>query len=88
MNLFGFIPLGLMCAALLFVQLGRAMALVAGASLAIEAVQYFIPARVPSLADLLLNIAGGGDRHRGVHNPSCLSVTLRPRGYMFSICSL
>ena len=59
MNLFGFIPLGLMCAALLFVQLGRAMALVAGASLAIEAVQYFIPARVPSLADLLLNIAGG-----------------------------
>lgn len=59
MNLFGFIPLGMVMAALLFGRLGRAMALVAGTSLVIEVIQYLTPTRLPSLADLLLNVAGG-----------------------------
>ena len=59
MNLLGFIPLGMVLVTLLSARPGRAMALVAATAIAIELAQIFLPGRVPSLADLFLNLAGG-----------------------------
>ncbi|MGH8705569.1 MAG: VanZ family protein [Burkholderiales bacterium] len=63
-NFFGYVPYGLLCALALHPQLrGGAAALAAFASgaalsLALEAAQSFLPARIPSNVDVLANLAG------------------------------
>ncbi len=63
-NVAGYVPLGLLAAASLHPRLRGARALAvavtggAALSLALEALQSFLPARIPSIADVAANVAG------------------------------